>query len=125
MQTITAAKNGNPEAIAGLFTRIEGRYEGDRAQIARVALWASLDTFDGDSSENFARHATRAISLALSEADEHAWFTELEWQRVTRKLEALYATQKAGDSSAYTRQRVQRLEALQAALQGFPDSLVP
>ncbi|MGN9791239.1 hypothetical protein ACTMTU_09055 [Streptomyces sp. OZ13] len=113
---IAAAKNGNLEAIAGLL----GTFE---TQIARVAAWASLDSFEGDSAEGLARHATRAASLAVSEADEHAWFTELEFSRVSRKLEALYASQKAGDASQLTRQRVARLEALQKALMGWPGTL--
>lgn len=122
---ITAAKNGSPEALAGILTTFEfpATPNEDRAQLARVALWESLDTFEGDSAEEFTRHGNRAISLALHEADEHAWFTELEWQRVARKLEALYAAQKAGDATQYTRQRVARLEALTAALQGFSGAL--
>ncbi|MFE9136200.1 hypothetical protein [Streptomyces sp. NPDC007355] len=66
---------------------------------------------------------TREERVAALEAEEAAWFRELEWQRIARRLEALYAAQRAGDGSAYTRQRVTRLEAVQAALQGFPGAL--
>ncbi|MEE1754842.1 hypothetical protein [Streptomyces sp. SP18CS02] len=47
----------------------------------------------------------------------------MEWRQITRKLEALYGAQKAGDGSGYTRQRIGRLEALQQALMGFPAAL--
>ncbi|UXY27498.1 hypothetical protein [Streptomyces sp. HUAS TT20] len=47
----------------------------------------------------------------------------LEWRRITRTLGALYAAQTAGDDSVYTRQRIDRLERLQAALCGFPEAL--
>ncbi|MBT2440319.1 hypothetical protein J7E93_09395 [Streptomyces sp. ISL-36] len=66
---------------------------------------------------------TREEWTAVQEAEEAAWFRELEWRRTARRLEALYAAQTAGDGSAYTRQRVERLEAVQAALQGFPAAL--
>ncbi|WP_409470769.1 hypothetical protein [Streptomyces sp. HC307] len=48
---------------------------------------------------------------------------QIEMRRITRKLDALYAAQAAGDSSVLTRQRVERLEALQQALMGFPAAL--
>lgn len=60
---------------------------------------------------------------AAQEAKEAAWFREIEWRRITRQLESLYVAVRAGDGSAYTRQRIGRLEALQAALQGFPAAL--
>jgi hypothetical protein len=66
---------------------------------------------------------TREEWAPAQEAEEAAWFRELEWRRTTRRLEALYAAQRAGDGSTYTRQRVSRLEAVQAALQGFPGAL--
>ncbi|MFG2902406.1 hypothetical protein ACGFZH_35645 [Streptomyces zaomyceticus] len=60
---------------------------------------------------------------AQCEAEEAAWFRQVEWQRIARQLEALYGAQTAGDGSAYTRQRIGRLEALQQALMGFPAAL--
>ena len=67
--------------------------------------------------------AERAKWEAEQEAQEAAWFRQVEWQRITRQLEALYGAVRAGDGSVYTRQRIRRLEALQAALQGFPEAL--
>ncbi|WP_405544233.1 hypothetical protein OG590_17395 [Streptomyces goshikiensis] len=61
---------------------------------------------------------------AAQEAEEAAWFRECEWQRIARRLEVLYAAQLAGDRSRYIGERVTRLEAVQAALQGFPGALV-
>jgi hypothetical protein len=66
---------------------------------------------------------TRTEYEAQCEAEEAAWERELEWRHITRQLEALYGAVRAGDDSAYTRQRIGRLEALQAALQGFPEAL--
>jgi len=57
------------------------------------------------------------------DADEAAWFRQLEWQRLSRKLDTLYAAAVAGDDSVLTRQRIARLEALQAALLGHPTAL--
>ncbi|MET7916090.1 hypothetical protein ABZU45_09120 [Streptomyces avermitilis] len=57
------------------------------------------------------------------EAAEAAWFREVEWRYITRQLEALYGAVWAGDTSAYTRERIGRLEALQQALCGFPEQL--
>ncbi|WP_158686600.1 hypothetical protein [Streptomyces griseoflavus] len=56
-------------------------------------------------------------------ADDAAWERELEWRQITRRLDALYAAQAVGDDSTYTQQRIARLEALQAALCGFPEQL--
>lgn len=56
-------------------------------------------------------------------ADEAAWYRQLEWQRIARRLDSLYASQAAGDDSVLTRQRVARLEALQATLLGHPAAL--
>jgi hypothetical protein len=47
----------------------------------------------------------------------------LEWRRIARKLDALYAAMAAGNDSVLTRQRITRLEALQAAFCGFPEAL--
>jgi hypothetical protein len=47
----------------------------------------------------------------------------LEWRRITRKLDALYGAVAAGNDSVLTRQRITRLEALQAAFCGFPEAL--
>jgi hypothetical protein len=67
--------------------------------------------------------AERAQWQAEQDAEDAAWERQLEWRQITRKLEALYGAVRAGDGSAYTRQRIGRLEALQAALQGFPEAL--
>lgn len=56
-------------------------------------------------------------------AEEEAWYRAAEWRRIAGKLEAAYAAVMAGDDSPHTRERIGRLEALQAALQGFPDAL--
>lgn len=66
---------------------------------------------------------TRAEFEAQCEAEEAAFLRELEWRQITRKLEALYGAVRAGEGTEYTRQRIRRLEALQAALQGFPEAL--
>lgn len=66
---------------------------------------------------------TRAEFEARQEAEEAAWFRQVEWQRITRQLEALYGAVRAGDGSVRTRERIGRLEALQQALMGFPEAL--
>lgn len=48
----------------------------------------------------------------------------VEWRRIARRLDDLYAAQRGGDSSVYTQQRVARLEALQACLLGTPSALI-
>ncbi|MGV2916367.1 hypothetical protein [Streptomyces alfalfae] len=65
----------------------------------------------------------RAQWQAEQDAKEAAWERELEWRQITRKLEALYGAVRAGEGTEYSRQRIRRLEALQAALQGFPEAL--
>ncbi|MER6531589.1 hypothetical protein [Streptomyces sp. NPDC001508] len=60
---------------------------------------------------------------AQQDADEAAFRTELEYRRITRRLDALYAALRAGDDSVLTRQRIARLEALQQAFMGFPEAL--
>ncbi|MFD4648472.1 hypothetical protein [Streptomyces sp. NPDC058441] len=47
----------------------------------------------------------------------------MEYRRIARRLDDLYAAQLGGDSSVYTRQRIGRLEALQQALMGCPGAL--
>lgn len=66
---------------------------------------------------------TRAEFEARHEAEEAAWFRQVEWQRITRQLEALYGAVRAGDDTVRTRERIGRLEALQKALMGFPEAL--
>ncbi|MFF0161802.1 hypothetical protein ACFYRY_30320 [Streptomyces sp. NPDC005263] len=60
---------------------------------------------------------------AAQEAEEAAFYREVEWKRIARTLEALYGAVRAGEGTEYTRQRVSRLEALQQALMGFPEAL--
>lgn len=57
------------------------------------------------------------------EADEAARLRETEWRLITRRLDALYTAQASGDDSILTRQRIQRMEALQAALMGHPEAM--
>ncbi|OKK02736.1 hypothetical protein AMK26_24440 [Streptomyces sp. CB03234] len=66
---------------------------------------------------------TRAEFEAQCEAEEAAFLRELEWRHITRQLEALYGAVRAGNGTEHIRQRIRRLEALQAALQGFPEAL--
>ncbi|MFC8566268.1 hypothetical protein ACFUIW_10965 [Streptomyces sp. NPDC057245] len=46
-----------------------------------------------------------------------------EIRHTTARLEALYAAQYRGDRTVLTRQRVERLEALLTAFQGYPEAL--
>lgn len=48
---------------------------------------------------------------------------DIEFMVITRKLNRLYAAQMDGDDTVRTRQRVAALEALCAALQGFPEAM--
>jgi hypothetical protein len=66
---------------------------------------------------------TRDEFLRKCEADDAEFERQAEWKRIARRLDALYASQAAGDTTVYARQRVGRLEALQAALCGFPEAL--
>ncbi|MDW6062923.1 hypothetical protein SAZ11_39090 [Streptomyces sp. FXJ1.4098] len=59
----------------------------------------------------------------MSDAEELAWYRECEWRRITRMLEALYVRQTTEGESILLRQHMGRLEALQQALMGFPESL--
>jgi hypothetical protein len=68
-------------------------------------------------------HMTRDEFLSKCEADSAELERQMEWKRIARRLDALYAAQRAGDATVYTRQRIGRLEALQAALCGFPEAL--
>ncbi|MBQ0974756.1 hypothetical protein KBZ00_27040 [Streptomyces sp. RK31] len=56
-------------------------------------------------------------------SDEERRFLAAEIRYTTFRLDVLYRRQHKGDRTALTRQRVERLEALLAALQGFPDAL--
>ncbi|MDO0913008.1 hypothetical protein QQM39_19780 [Streptomyces sp. DT2A-34] len=47
----------------------------------------------------------------------------LQWRTIARKLDKLYAAQRAGDRSAYLASRITRLECLQQALLGNPSAL--
>ncbi|MFE4577335.1 hypothetical protein [Streptomyces chartreusis] len=60
---------------------------------------------------------------AKQDADEAALRTEVEYRHITRRLDALYAAQRAGDDTVLTRQRIGRLEALQQAFMGQPQAL--
>lgn len=70
----------------------------------------------GDHWEGQREHETRRY---LGEQEERV----IEWRRIARRLEVLYATQANGDDTTLTRQRIERLEALQQALTGFPEAL--
>ncbi|MEW2321675.1 hypothetical protein AB0926_11295 [Streptomyces griseoincarnatus] len=56
-------------------------------------------------------------------SDEERRFLAAEIRYTTFRLDVLYRRQHKGDRTVLTRQRVERLEALLAALQGFPDAL--
>ncbi|WP_406717907.1 hypothetical protein OHA53_19665 [Streptomyces althioticus] len=56
-------------------------------------------------------------------ADEAELCRLAEWRLIARRLDALYAAQIAGDDSILTRQRIQRMEALQMALMGHPEAM--
>ncbi|WP_158708304.1 hypothetical protein [Streptomyces sp. NRRL S-455] len=66
---------------------------------------------------------SRAAREAAQEAEEAAWFRQVEWQRIERTLNGLYARQLAEGGSVLLRQRIKRLEALLATLQGHPGAL--
>ena len=66
---------------------------------------------------------TRDEFLAKCDADSAELERQMEWKAIARRLDALYGRQHAGDDSVYLRQRIGRLEALQAALCGFPERL--
>lgn len=66
---------------------------------------------------------TKEQFLAQCDADEASMLREAEWHQIDRQLTALYRAVRAGDDSVRTQQRVTRLEALQAALCGFPEAL--
>lgn len=54
-----------------------------------------------------------------------AHFRSVEVRARMARLNDLYGRQHGGDTSLVTRSRVERCEALLAALQGHPDALVP
>ncbi|MEU5578114.1 hypothetical protein ABZ791_09040 [Streptomyces huasconensis] len=58
-----------------------------------------------------------------SSAREAARERAAEVRALTHRLESLYALQYAGDRTTRLAARVARLEALLAALQGFPDAM--
>ncbi len=66
---------------------------------------------------------TRAEFEARCEAEEALYLRQLEWSHISRQLDAAYAAMRDGDDSFLTRQRVGRLEALLAVLQGHPEAL--
>ncbi|WP_199546222.1 hypothetical protein [Streptomyces sp. N35] len=57
------------------------------------------------------------------DAEEAAWYREIEFLSVQRRLHALYAAQTAGDDTTLTRQKIDRLERLTQALCGSPEQL--
>ncbi|WP_328880209.1 hypothetical protein [Streptomyces sp. NBC_00299] len=71
--------------------------------------------------------STREQRLAELEAkwdaDDAALCRLAEWRCLERTLEALYRAVRAGDTSVYTKTRITRLEAVQAALLGSPEAL--
>ncbi|MFH9432340.1 hypothetical protein [Streptomyces sp. NPDC017230] len=59
----------------------------------------------------------------ILEARDIAWNREYEWRYTVHRLEKLYSAQQAGEANPYTRERVARLEAVLAAMQGHPGAL--
>ncbi|MFF7112204.1 hypothetical protein ACFY91_07835 [Streptomyces albogriseolus] len=60
---------------------------------------------------------------AKLDADEAELCRLAEWRLIARRLDALYAAQRAGDQTILTRQRITSLEALQMALMGHPEAM--
>ncbi|MFI0905329.1 hypothetical protein ACH4TE_17540 [Streptomyces sioyaensis] len=58
-----------------------------------------------------------------TDEDETSDYRAVEFRRVTRTLEALYARLRADGGSVLLRQHARRLEALQQALMGFAAAL--
>lgn len=115
MDTLSALNAAEP-----ITRRIAGDDE-ELQQVGRIALWGALpDHTEGADFESF---AARVMFEEIDYVRDFRQCAEMEFRRTTRKLEALYAAQKAGDRSAYTRQRIERLEAVQAAFCGFPEQL--
>lgn len=56
-------------------------------------------------------------------SDEERKFLAAEIRYISFRLDCLYRRQHKGDRSVLTRQKVERLEALLAALQGHPEAL--
>ncbi|MFJ8750465.1 hypothetical protein ACIREO_14195 [Streptomyces sp. NPDC102441] len=46
-----------------------------------------------------------------------------EWEYIRWTLERLYSAQRDGDETVWTAQKVTRWEAVQKALQGYPELL--
>ncbi|MEJ1200175.1 MULTISPECIES: hypothetical protein [unclassified Streptomyces] len=59
----------------------------------------------------------------ILEERDIAWNREYEWRYTSHRLEKLYSAMRAGDTSTYTSERVARLEAVLAAMQGHPSAL--
>ncbi|MEU4179310.1 hypothetical protein [Streptomyces sp. NPDC026589] len=58
----------------------------------------------------------------LTEGERFAFLAD-EYDTITRRLEALYDAQGAGDDTVLTAQRIQRLKSLQYALLGRPEAM--
>ncbi|MGW7277029.1 hypothetical protein ACWGIV_01705 [Streptomyces sp. NPDC054844] len=56
-------------------------------------------------------------------SDEERKFLAAEIRYTSFRLDVLYRRQHKGDRSVLTRQKVERLEALLSALQGYPQAL--
>ncbi|MFD9108711.1 hypothetical protein [Streptomyces bottropensis] len=67
--------------------------------------------------------ATREEFQAEMDEFDAVMLRKEEWNYLDRKLNALYKLQFEGDTSELTRQRVGRIEALQAVLCGDPAAL--
>jgi hypothetical protein len=61
----------------------------------------------------------------IAECDEFdaARMRKEEWEHIDRQLNAMHKRQFEGDSSELTRQKINRLEAVQACLCGSPEAL--
>ncbi|MGW6293020.1 hypothetical protein [Streptomyces sp. NPDC055058] len=55
--------------------------------------------------------------------DEERRFLAVEIRYTTFRLDVLYRRQYKGDRTVLTRQKIERLEALLSALQGYPEAL--
>ncbi|MFE7838380.1 hypothetical protein ACFU53_20680 [Streptomyces sp. NPDC057474] len=83
--------------------------------------WAQCHTQPIPAEEPISE--ARATFLAECAEFEATLLRKAEWRAIDAKLTALLRRQHDGDTSELTRQRVQRLEALQAALCGSPEAL--
>ncbi|MFD3834779.1 hypothetical protein ACFWWC_00750 [Streptomyces sp. NPDC058642] len=102
-----------------------------RPPIGRNSLPCTQPAYhQGDHSNDFGDRwpvTAREKALAELEADYQEFLATLlkreEWKHIARKLEGCYKAMWAGDDSILLRQRIERLEALQAALCGTPERL--